>query len=155
MKSKKVKKKKMSIILGVTGLAVAIGLYFGGRYLYDLSRYRQIVSEIEIHTPGLSLIEDGVYRGSFDALFISANVDIIVQENEITRIIINEHIHDRGLAAEVIIDDVILHQSLEVDAVSGATNSSRVILKAIQAALMSEVLVENDAVSSATSNSGN
>jgi len=58
--------------------------------------------------------------------------------------VINEHQHGRASAveAEVVIDDVILTQSLDVDTVSGATNSSKVILHAVQIALENAVVVE-------------
>ncbi len=41
-----------------------------------------------------------------------------------------------GQPAEAIIEDVVEDQSLDVDSVSGATYSSRVILKAIEATLI-------------------
>ena len=48
-----------------------------------------------------------------------------------------EHQTGLGGKAEAIIDQVIQNQSLEVDAVSGATTSSKTILKAIENALQS------------------
>ena len=41
----------------------------------------------------------------------------------------------RGKAAEVIVDKVVATQKIDVDAVSGATNSSNVIKKAIENAV--------------------
>lgn len=49
-----------------------------------------------------------------------------------------KHRNGKGKKAEVIIDDVIKEQSLLVDAVTGATISSRAIFKAIEDALKSE-----------------
>lgn len=40
-----------------------------------------------------------------------------------------------GKPAEAIVEDIVENQSIEVDAVSGATNSSRVIMKACENAL--------------------
>ena len=46
-----------------------------------------------------------------------------------------EHNNGRGQAAESIVDRVTSSQSIEVDAVSGATFSSQTILKAVENAL--------------------
>ena len=46
-----------------------------------------------------------------------------------------EHRNERGKTAEVIVDNVVATQKIDVDAVSGATNSSNVIKKAIENAV--------------------
>ncbi len=48
-----------------------------------------------------------------------------------------DHRHGQGEAAEVITDHVIEAQSLQADTISGVTSSSKVILKAIENALLS------------------
>jgi uncharacterized protein with FMN-binding domain len=53
----------------------------------------------------------------------------------ITDVEIVEHRHDLGGAAESVVDDILIHQRIDVDAVSGATNSSSVIKKAVENAL--------------------
>ena len=56
-------------------------------------------------------------------------------------IVLIEHKNERGAAAEEITDKVIAAQSLQVDTISGATSSSKVVLKAIENALNSQVKV--------------
>jgi uncharacterized protein with FMN-binding domain len=51
-----------------------------------------------------------------------------------------EHRHERGKTAEVITDSIIDEQKIDVDAISGATNSSTVIKKAVENALKSRKL---------------
>ncbi len=63
-------------------------------------------------------------------------VDVTVKDYRIVTIDL-QHRHDQGEAAEVIPDRVIAAQSLDVDMVSGATNSCMVILKAVENALLS------------------
>jgi len=126
-------------IISLVCLAVAGGLLFGGKYIFDLLSYRRIVSSIIISTPDISQIKDGTFNGIFNAEFISADVDVIVENHRIIEITLNSHYHERGHAAEAVIDDVIINQTLGVDTVSGATNSSLVILKAIQIALENKV----------------
>jgi len=130
------KKTKKAIAVTIS-IAMVVGLFIGGRYLLDVMSYRRIVSEIEIFSPDLQQVPDGVFNGSFDAILVSADVEVVVEDHQIVAITINEHHHGRehALAAEVIINEVISRQTLEVDTVSEATNSSYVILSAIEDAL--------------------
>ncbi|MCL2577553.1 MAG: FMN-binding protein [Defluviitaleaceae bacterium] len=118
-----------------------MGLFFGGKAFIDTTRYRKIISGIEIRTPNFIQIQDGTFNGFFNAIFVSADVDVTIENHTITEIVINEHYFGRNSAvdAEAVIVDVVDSQSLEVDTVSGATNSSLVILKAIQLALESGI----------------
>ena len=125
--------KKLAIV--AVCLIVAVAMFFGGKLLYDTAKYKRVISESEIRTPDLSKIHDGTYNGSFGAILVSADVDVTVNDNRITEIVINSHKNGRGASAESIIDEVLIKQSLEIDAISGATNSSKVILKAIENAL--------------------
>ena len=130
------KKVKLAII-GVVALGVAIGGFFGIRAWSQTAEYRRIVSEIEINMLDLSNVQDGTWSGHFYAILVSADVDVTVEDGVITDITIQNHHHGRAQAkeAEVVTDRVIEGQTLNVDTVSGATNSSLVILQAIQNAL--------------------
>jgi len=130
---------KKRVIITVVGLVVVAVLIFGTWLVISMGNYRRIVSEIELVTPNLTLVQDGTYNGFFDAIRVSADVSVTVKNHRITEVVINKHNYgyDRATAAEVVIIDVVDSQSLEVDAVSGATNSSKVILKAVQNALES------------------
>ena len=128
------------IIIAVLCLAVAGGLFFGGRLLIDTMRYRRIISEIELITPNITQIENGTFNGFFDAILVSADVDVVVENGKVVEVIINNHYFGRDSAreAEVVATEVVERQTLYVDTVTGATNSSLVILKAIQLALDGE-----------------
>lgn len=123
------------IFATVVILIVVVLLVSGGLYLYRLSSYKSIVANAVVATPDLALCEDGQYEGSFDAIIVAATVKVTLKDHQITAIEILEHKTDRGHKAEPITELVIATQSLEVDTVSGATNSSTVILMAIQDAL--------------------
>ncbi len=84
----------------------------------------------------LSEINDGEYTGNHKAFPITAEVMVNVKNHAITEIEITKHDNGKGKAAEAIIGKVIEKQSLQIDAISGATYSSKVILKAIENALM-------------------
>jgi len=92
---------------------------------------------ITAEMPDLSSKADGVYPGSF----FNVILDVTVKNFYITRIDIIEHYHSPvGKNAEKIIDKIIQKQSLDVDTVTGATMSSRSILKAVENALQQEAL---------------
>ncbi len=67
--------------------------------------------------------------GEYDVDFIYAKVEVTIQNGRITTIHILEHRQERGKAAEVIADKIVDEQKIEVDAISGATNSNTVIKK--------------------------
>ncbi|MCX7776395.1 MAG: FMN-binding protein [Rectinemataceae bacterium] len=93
------------------------------------------IAGISVQTPDLTKVADGTWRGICNASLIKAQVAVTVHGGRIETIVIERHEHGRGGKAEAIVDRVIARQSLEVDVVSGATGSSKVILKAIEQAL--------------------
>ncbi|ALB45934.1 FMN-binding protein [Clostridium beijerinckii] len=127
-------KNIMIIVICIVALS---GGFFGINYLISLYNYKKIVSEIDIKSVDLSNVHDGTYTGSFDAIFVGAEVEVTVKNKKITDLKLLNHKTERGKPAEVIVDDVKKKQSLHVDTISGATNSSKVILKAIENALES------------------
>lgn len=126
---------KKKVVLLVIMLLLLIGLVWGIIYLKSVSDYKQAVKETTFEEINISDIPDGVYIGEYDVNFIYARVEVTVQNGEITNINILEHRHERGKAAEKIIEKIIEEQKIDVDAVSGATNSSAVIKKAVENAL--------------------
>lgn len=83
----------------------------------------------------LSAVSDGQYEGKQDTSLIKVTVLVTVANHAITDIKITRHDCGKGKAAESIVGDVIAKQTTKVDAVSGATGSSVVILKAIENAV--------------------
>ena len=116
------------------------GFVLGILYLKSVVDYRQAVRETTFEDINISDIPDGVYIGEYDVDFIYAKVEVTVQNGEITNINILEHRHERGKTAEVITDSIVDEQKIDVDAISGATNSSTVIKKAVENALKSRKL---------------
>jgi len=125
---------KKYIIISIIAVVVVI-CAFAINYLKGISDYKQKVNNIVIKNVDLNNKEDGKYIGEFDANVIYAKVEVEVKNKKISNINIIKHKNDRGAPAEVITQNVVNAQSLEVDVISGATNSSKVILKAIENAL--------------------
>ncbi len=134
----KISKKKT--VLFVIVFLLLVGFVLGILYLKSVADYRKAVRETTFEDINISDIPDGVYVGEYDVDFIYAKVEVAVQNGEITNINILEHRHERGKAAEVITDSIVDEQKVDVDAISGATNSSTVIKKAVENALKSRKL---------------
>lgn len=81
-------------------------------------------------------LSDGVVSGTYSHWPNKADVEVTIRDGKVVEIRI---VHDRawrGIKAEpVIVLRIIESQSTAVDAVAGATNSSRVIMNAVQQAI--------------------
>ena len=77
-------------------------------------------------------------RGLGDVYKRQVKVKVMVQNGVIKSIDILNHKNERGKSAEIVADRMIEEQKIDVDTVSGATNSSTVIKKAVENALKKE-----------------
>jgi uncharacterized protein with FMN-binding domain len=94
--------------------------------------------EITASLPDMETMPDGVYRGFYDLSGspVKVTLDVTVQNHNISTVKIVKHICSPiGKKAEKITESIIEKQSLNVDVVSGATGSSKAILKAVENAL--------------------
>lgn len=82
--------------------------------------------------------KDGVYEGTGKGNNGDIKVEVTVEGSNITAIVLKEHEETEGLyeaAQTSVTGDIIRSQSTEVDAVSGATNTSNGIIEAVTNAL--------------------
>lgn len=136
--SSKVKGRKsvaVKIITAVMMIALVAGISFAANYIYQLNEYKRRIAAISVSNVDLSKIPDGSYTGSYDAIMIAAKVRVNIHNHQISGIDLIYHKNERGKKAEAVINEVKAAQSLQVDTITGATNSSKVILKAVQNAL--------------------
>ena len=89
---------------------------------------------IEVGSIDLITVENGSYQGQCDAGLVKVDLTVEVKDHVITSIVINKHDNGMGKKAEAIVDTIIEAQSIDVDAVSGATISSDAIRKAVEEA---------------------
>ena len=92
-------------------------------------------NRIVITSPDLNTVADGTYRGTSRVGPVRVTLDVTVTDREITSIEIIRHFNGRGRRAEAIVPAIIEAQNLAVDVISGATGSSKAILKAVEDAL--------------------
>lgn len=129
--------RKRILLFAITSIFL-IGLIFTAVYLKSVADYKKAVRETAFSSINISDVSDGVYVGEYDVDFVYAKVEVTVQNGVITNIDILEHKNGRGKPAEVVADRIMEEQKIDVDAVSGATNSSVVIKKAVENALTGE-----------------
>lgn len=129
------KLSKKKIISCIVVIFLLIGLLCLALYLKSVSDYKQAVNNIIFEEIDITKIPDGTYVGECNVNVIYAKVEVIVQNGEIKNIDILKHKNERGEAAETVIDKIADEQKIDVDAVSGATNSSTVLKKAVENAL--------------------
>lgn len=126
------------IILFIILFLFLVGLILGIVYLKNVADYKRAVKETTFDEINVTDVADGIYIGEYDVNFIYAKVEVTVENGKIVSINILEHRHERGKTAETVIDKIITEQKIDVDAISGATNSSTVIKKSVENALKEE-----------------
>jgi uncharacterized protein with FMN-binding domain len=127
-------KKKHPILKAAAILLLVLVLAGGGMMAY-MAKELAPLEQAVIPKADLAAVLDGVYEGSYQAGPIQVVLEVTVQDHQITKIDLIKHVSGQGAPAEAILDEVIAAQSLQVDAVTGATYSSKAILLAIQDAL--------------------
>lgn len=122
---------KVIVVIGVViaVLVVAAGAFMNSQVEKAYNRLDQIPA-VE-----LSDVKDGTYEGSEDADIVKVTVSVTVESHKISEIQLIRHENGMGTPAESMIDEMIRRDTSEVDEVSGATMSSKVIRAAVRNAL--------------------
>jgi uncharacterized protein with FMN-binding domain len=94
------------------------------------------VRSLPINHVDLSLVKDGVYSGDYSYSGFTYQVEVTVADHHIKDVaIINNRKTNRATMAAGVAQSVVDQQKNDVDAVSGATTTSKALLKAIENAL--------------------
>ena len=125
---------KKKILVGILSAVIGAAI-FGILYLKQLSDYKDNIASMTFTEIDLTAVSDGTYIGEYDAGMVSAKVQVTVENHAIKEIKLLEHNNDRGASAESILNHMVEEQRTDVDAVAGATNSSKVLRKAVENAL--------------------
>jgi uncharacterized protein with FMN-binding domain len=80
-------------------------------------------------------VKDGEYIGEKNVGYVYCKVKVTVKDHTMVGIDILEHRTERGKPAEAVTYEMLTKQDVKVDAITGATNSSTVIMKAAENAL--------------------
>lgn len=125
------KNRKILLVIGCV-----IGITVGG---FSLMMNRQVGKMYEqldaVATVALENVKDGIYEGATETQLIKVTVEVTVQDHKLKDIRLLRHENGQGAPAEAMIPDMLLRNTSEVDAVSGATMSSIAIRAAVRDAL--------------------
>lgn len=130
--------KRTFLLIIVIGLIIiALGVAIFMFTIFPKIQEQNRVREMTINEVELSKVHDGNFSGDFTYGNFTYAVEVSVQNHQIQRINIlrNRSESDHAMKAEGVVDKVIKAQSLKVDAVTGATTTSKALLKAIENAL--------------------
>jgi uncharacterized protein with FMN-binding domain len=93
------------------------------------------LQEVKIEPVDFGAVSDGTYQAVHETTLVTAEMRAVMVSGVMTELVVIRHECGLGKPAEAIVERVLAAQSLEVDAVSGASYSSKVILKATETAL--------------------
>lgn len=134
--------KKVGKIL--LGIVLFIGILAGGISLFMRHQINQAYERLdEVAIVDLSEVEDGIYEGIEETDLVKVTVVVTVKDHQITDIQLARHENGKGTPAEAMIPEMIRHNTSEVDAISGATMSSKTIKAAVRNALAQGVKTES------------
>ncbi|WP_026478469.1 FMN-binding protein [Alkaliphilus transvaalensis] len=130
-------KSKKRILKGFLIGFIVLILVFGTFIYRQLQNFSKEIAQLAVNEINFSEFEDGDYIGEYHINeMLGATLKISILDNRIANISVIEHQYGLGGKAEEIFSQVIDYQSLNVDVVSGATGSSKVLLKAIESAFV-------------------
>jgi len=119
------KKKRIKVIL----ITIVIGIMISIGYIF--SKQLNQVDSLIMDEIQMSQVEDGIYIGETETILVKVKVKIEIKDSKIENILILNHQNGLGSKAEKIIEDMIKQNRYDVDIVSGATISSKVIKSAV------------------------
>jgi uncharacterized protein with FMN-binding domain len=120
------------VVVGLALIAVAVVSWIG--FSRAQIRFTAVIERTSAAGSSLGGLADGTRSATVSDGDVSATVELTVSSGRIQAIGLKEAINIEASVAATIFDAVKAAQSSQVDAVSGATASSQVLLKAIEQA---------------------
>lgn len=119
------------ILIGLTSIVVIIPVLFTVTY----TGMKKQLDGFDTAPVNIADVQDGTYEASSETKLVKATVRVTVEDGKIVMIDILKHECGLGGPAGEIVKDMKDANSVEVDAVTGATFSSEVIKDAVRKAL--------------------
>lgn len=126
---------KKKIVRRVLIVFAAILLLMVGMFVAMGAKMKRQVEAFDKTPVDLSKVQDGTYVGESETTLVKAQVQVQIKNGSIQEVRILKHECGRGTKANVIADDMVAQNTVEVDAISGATMSSEVLKDAVRKAL--------------------
>lgn len=126
----------MKLFLKIVAVILAVFVLGIGGGIFYLTRGLETGKNLEIGHVDLKGITNGTYDGKYDGGRWSNEVKVLVENGKITNVdIVKSVLFDKPEVAAKLFDKVIKEQDTTVDAVSGATVTSKAYLKSVENAL--------------------
>lgn len=124
---------KVIIIISIL-LILSVGCGF-----FYLNRGLESIGNLPINKVDLSMLEDGIYSGEFNQGRFTNRLEVEVKMNRISNItIVEDVVFALPEVSRELFENLLLHQSNDIDVISGATVTSKAYLKAVENALTVE-----------------
>jgi uncharacterized protein with FMN-binding domain len=127
--------KRWIIALIVIGAVIVVLGIAAGIFVKKFHRMAREMGSMTFESIDIAKVRDGVYRGACNLFPVTATVRVKVEDGRVTSIDVIRHTHGKGYGADALAQRVVEAQSMDVDAVSGASGSSKAMRKAIENAL--------------------
>lgn len=128
--------KKLIIAVISVVLLISAGVYVF--YILPNNRELEAVRKMPIEDVDLGKVKDGTYNGAYVYGSHTYEVQVRVGDHRIEKIdVVSNRDTSHAKKAEGVIDRVLEKQVVNVDVVSGATTTSKALLKAIENAVKS------------------
>ncbi len=128
--------KELLVGTGVAAGILAIG--YGVIMILMAARFKEqkTVRAMPIQDIDLAKIRDGSFPGDFSYGDFTYQVTVTVKNHRIEDVkILKNRTTEHAQRAEGVVEEILKSQSLNVDAVSGATTTSKALLKTVENAL--------------------
>ena len=134
--AKKSMKKGLKVLLIILGVMVVLMIAF----IVFIIGGKDASLNAKIGDVNLAVVDDGTYTGSYGFLRFSNTVEVTVKDHAITGIkVVSPQVFAKPETMNTMVEEVLDAQALQVDAVSGATATSKAFLKAVENALLSAI----------------
>ena len=121
-------KKIFYVILGIVLLGTSGCLSLTASMKKNLAKIEN--EDIDMET-----VEDGIFEGHSELDPVKVDVKVLVKNHKLIKVELLRHECGLGHPADVIVDKMVEQNTWDVDAVSGATISSKIIKNAVNKAL--------------------
>jgi uncharacterized protein with FMN-binding domain len=123
----------IGILLGIGLVGFAFTYYF---FLGPMLKQYEVIRNMNIEDINFNELKDGIYIGEYSFGVMKYKVKATVSSGIVNKIEVLENVNnDYSKRAEEVLNRVIENQSMKVDVVSGATTTSKTLLKALENAL--------------------
>ncbi len=134
MKKERKRGRALRALLVTLGVIV---IMVGGFLTFTMGGKEKAIN-LTVENVALDTIPDGTYEGSYSGMRWSNTVAVTVKDHQITNIeVVKSQVFITPETQDALAQSVLDSQSVEVDAISGATADSHAYLKAVENALKS------------------